>query len=168
MMSRLDARGSSPALPSRRLASLPCACLLLLQFWPVVGASQAYKWVDHEGRVHYGDAKPRGLESRAVEAPPRPSPEEVSRAERRLDEMLSRDTENDDLPEHDAQEIQNALQEERTRQAECRFARKDLGLLEMKRPVYRLDDTGNRVYLDDEQRAADIAGARHRIAQHCR
>jgi hypothetical protein len=29
--------------------------ILLLVFWPLIGMTDVYKWVDDEGRVHYGD-----------------------------------------------------------------------------------------------------------------
>ena len=29
--------------------------ILLLAFWPLIGMTDVYKWVDDEGRVHYGD-----------------------------------------------------------------------------------------------------------------
>ena len=41
--------------------------ILLLVLWPLVGMAGVYKWVDDEGRVHYGDQP--GADSSAIQMP---------------------------------------------------------------------------------------------------
>ena len=42
--------------------------LILLIFIPFFGATQVYKWVDENGRVHYSDQPRAGAESVTLEA----------------------------------------------------------------------------------------------------
>jgi hypothetical protein len=49
----------------------------------------------------------------------------------------------------------------------CILARQNLHLLEMQRPVYYIDERGERVYLDDQVRAAEMEWMRAEIAEYC-
>lgn len=49
----------------------------------------------------------------------------------------------------------------------CLIAQQNLHTLETRRPVYRIDEHGERVYIDDELRAAEIQHAQTEIAAHC-
>lgn len=50
----------------------------------------------------------------------------------------------------------------------CNYARQQLGVIEGGRPVYSVDNTGNRHYVDDENRQARITAAEQRVAEACK
>ena len=50
----------------------------------------------------------------------------------------------------------------------CDHARQQLGILKEPRPVYRRDKDGNRQYVEDENREAEIAAAQRRVNAECR
>jgi hypothetical protein len=62
-------------------------------------------------------------------------------------------------------ELEEAQHAERLQQ--CLIAQQNLHTLEIRRPVYHIDEHGERVYLDDEQRAAEIARMRTEIEIYC-
>lgn len=53
------------------------ACILALASMALPAMAQVYKWVDQDGRVHFGDNPPRGVKADAVPirpGPPSPAP----------------------------------------------------------------------------------------------
>lgn len=130
--------------------------------------AEVYKWVDGQGRVHYGDAKPDDRSAQTVAPPPAPPEEEVLRARSRFDELLERQRAADRQEAGRQEGAANAAQEEAQRKSRCRYAQQGLHVLELERPVYRLDEQGNRVYLEDGRRAGEVERARRQVKEHCR
>ena len=50
----------------------------------------------------------------------------------------------------------------------CGAARHSLGVLSEQRPVYSYDNKGNRVFIEDKDRAAALARAQQQVAENCR
>ncbi|GHU12639.1 hypothetical protein AGMMS50225_20960 [Betaproteobacteria bacterium] len=53
------------------------------------------------------------------------------------------------------------------RMLRCDHARQQLGVLKVGRPVYSYNDKGERVYVEDKNRAAQLALAEQRVAEAC-
>ena len=49
----------------------------------------------------------------------------------------------------------------------CTAAQQNLHTLEVVQRVYRIDEHGERVYLDDQQRPAEIARLRAEVEMYC-
>ncbi len=95
---------------------------------------------------------------RSAAAPSRPSRDAA--AERALvEEQASR-----------KQQLAQALERERAaNQAQrCDMARHNVEVLGRQRPVYRLDKKGERQYVSDENRDAELAAAKQSMATECR
>jgi len=150
-----------------RFRALSVVVFLLLQLLPGALPAEIYKWTDADGRVHYGSSKPSDVESSTMQTPAPPPAAEVSRAERRLQEMLDRERDAEE-PEPDPQAAEDARHERDARLAECKSARYALRVLQLERPLYRTDASGKRIYLEDDQRAREIAEARARVKASCR
>ena len=143
----------------------PCAAVVSLAMLLAAAPlpAEIYRWVDEAGRVHYGDAKPADQDARTVAPPPPPSRQEVQRAEQRLSGMLR-----SSRPPADSKPKTPRPDPDCKRQAACEAHRHHLKVLELKRPVYHLDENGERVYLEDDQRASEIAETRELIKHYCR
>ena len=50
----------------------------------------------------------------------------------------------------------------------CNSARHNLGVLSEQRPAYSYDNKGNRVFIEDNDRAAALARAQQQVAENCR
>lgn len=62
----------------------------------------------------------------------------------------------------------NAETEAYNKSVRCNSARQQLGVLKEQRPVYRRDNKGERQYVEDANRPAEIASAERRVTEECR
>ncbi|MGH8671784.1 MAG: DUF4124 domain-containing protein [Burkholderiales bacterium] len=137
------------------------------------GASaEVNKWVDAEGKVHYSDqvppdvkADPRKLDIKSTSAIPSSAPGAQagkSVAERELEYRKGKVEE-----EEAAAKQQQADADAKIRQENCKQARGNLKTLEAGGKIYKYDDKGEHVYLDDEQIQKSIAQARRDAESWC-
>lgn len=139
---------------------------------PALADGTIYKWVDKQGNVHYTDCPPPpGCEAETVEVPAPPDASEVAEAERRLEEMLAEQAQQaaDRERERLARERQQveAMRIAVMRKKRCIEARQNLHVLEMRVPVYHIDEKGERIFLNDATRAAEIEAMKKQIAENC-
>jgi FKBP-type peptidyl-prolyl cis-trans isomerase len=142
---------------------------LLLAMPPLAASAEIVKWVDDKGQVHYSDqAPPQAKKAKtlnlpaAPSAPPPPPAEAKSTAEKERDFQQRRmDAE---AAEKKAAEAQKQAEQDRRN---CAAARSNLQSLESGR-VVRYDENGEKVFLDDAQRAAAMEQARKDISQWCK
>jgi hypothetical protein len=130
--------------------------------------AEIYKWVDDQGHVQYGDAPPPGSPATTIRTPASPPEAEVLRARSRLEEAAEQRRAEDKKEAERRKQEAGQARERAARESRCRYAQQRLHVLELERPVYRLDDDGNRVYLEDDQRARQIAETRARVLEYCR
>jgi hypothetical protein len=140
---------------------LPALLLILCGVAPPAHA-QVYKWVDANGKTHYGDAPPQSGKAmpEVVKTPPAanllepaPSWEEKDRdfRRRRIEQEAMK-------PKEETSPSSQQI---------CASARYKIQMLDGKL-VYRIDKkTGERVYMEDAERAAIESRARQDMANHC-
>jgi len=138
---------------------------------PVV-AQGIYRWVDANGTTHYTTTPPPAGQAREVRELPRGAPSGSSDAgvkapsswqEKELEFRRRR-------LETDTREEQRLTAEKHRaagRREACLVARDRLEVLQGGRPVYRLDEKGERVYLDDADRGAAIEASKRGILEFC-
>jgi len=139
--------------------------LLSLAAWAAQG--QVYKWVDEKGVTHYSESPPPD-NKKATKVDTGPS---VAPAPARDDwKQKELDSKRRTLEKHQADEAsqKKAAYDENVRKGRCRSAQRDLQILETQAPVYQTDDRGQRKYLEDRDRSAGIARARHDVETYCR
>jgi flagellar biosynthesis/type III secretory pathway protein FliH len=156
---------------------LLCAALVA-----ALPAHAQWKWKDASGQVHISDRPPpadvpdasilqrpaapvlrraapatpaASPASGAPAAKPRTDPELESRLKKAEDEIKAKAK---------AEEERVAA----SRAENCQRARQQLAALESGMRVARMNDKGEREYLDDAQRAAEVQRARQLIASECR
>lgn len=123
----------------------------------ITAEAKVYKWVDKEGNVHYSD-KPVNQEAEAtnINDNPKSRANNVSaqNAQQRVDNFRKQ------IQSSQEEQVENdkkmAVQKEKNK-ALCAEAKKRLATLTLQRPVYKLDDEGERQYYSDEERAKTIA-----------
>jgi hypothetical protein len=146
-------------------------CLLFALCISVAATASAgvYKWTDAEGRVHYGDS-PQAAQS-ATEVKVDETIDGVSvgsdvesrdeKRQRLLDAM-----EEDRLEKKTQREAAQAEQTQRNQR--CVRLKDRLKNQASATGVYRLDNQGNRVFIDDAQRKSAEAKLRAQINEACR
>ena len=131
-----------------------------------------YRWVDKEGRVHYSDCPPPpGCTADEVQAGPAPSEEQVRQAEEALEALLSQQATEAGAREQERREREQqqiaAMQQAVARKRSCVQAQQNLHALLMNRPVYYIDDKGERVFLDEAAHKAEIERQRQLVHEFC-
>jgi hypothetical protein len=159
--------------------------IFLISLFTLLGAStfaDIYKWVDEDGKIHFGDIPPQDVESERMQVQPMVFPvhPEGELRRRRLLEQAEKDAARRiEAGRAKAAAERAELEERSAKEQRCREARKQLAVLQEKLPIYRdeegklrakwLRDTyrGERQYLDDAMRTSEIERARRKIATVC-
>ena len=152
-------------------------CALCLAVAGGAGA-QAYRWVDQDGRVRYGDMPPPGVKATplkmpsgggasaapaapdaaakgAKKGPLTPAEQEKEYRKRQADAQKAR--------EKDEKEQRDAA----AKQENCARAKETLAALESGQRIVRTQPSGERYYLEDSQREAEVAQARQSVNSWC-
>lgn len=131
-------------------------------------ANEIYKWTDDDGSVHYGD-RPSGAatEQRLAMTYTRTNSSTVKqRVEARVDARTAQEESRAEAAAEEKEAEENAaIAAERERK--CERSRTRLETYLQSRRLYRTDDNGERVYLDDEQRQDARKKAEKQVAEFC-
>jgi hypothetical protein len=132
------------------------------------------RWVDAEGKVHYSDQPPpptaksqKSLDLKSSPAMPKAAPDgisgEKSLAEKELESRKRR------VQAEEAAAKQAKDQEEaKSRKANCEQARNQLQALQEGQRMSKFDEKGERVFLEDKDRASAIEEAKKSADSWCK
>jgi len=165
-------RHHPPAGPTRASEILARMAIALLLLAAAAALGEAiYKWVDARGVTHYGSTPPDGVAAQRVAAPPALNASQAALAAsasqrlREESERIGRDLAQSRMRDASTADAERrALQERRAR---CALARAQVQALETGGPVYRRDARGERIYLPDSERDAEIARWRSTAQADC-
>ena len=139
--------------------------LLCLLITPITQAG-TYRWVDENGQTHFGDRPPVNAASDEVELKaPAPSSDADARARKqRMNEFLEQ-TEQERAVRNEA----NAKQEAQAakHEARCQALKARLKYLKSVSGIYRLNNDGERVFVDDEENERIRREFRARVKREC-
>lgn len=144
--------------------------LLLICAAPMASAQSIYSWKDASGRVHYSDNPPPDAQARKLrEAPIAPSraagqppaQESYVEKEQAFRKRRAEAAESEEKARRD--EVQ-----EKNRQMVCSGLRQQLAGLESGQRIARFADNGERVFMEDDERAAEIEKTRASIDKNCK
>jgi hypothetical protein len=130
---------------------------------------QIYKWIDEKGVTQYGTTPPPGGKAQAIKTAPANSdagPQVKSWKEQEI-EFRARQVERAETRHKQEQAEIEARQDAARHRAACGSARRNLQSLQEQRPVYKLDEKGERQYLDDAQRAEAARKSKAFIDKEC-
>lgn len=174
----LDPRGAPGGAVGGALAAVVRAVLAVcVASQSVPCAAQVYKWVDEKGVTQYSEKPPPGTKAQTVKTPPPKSVVEDKDKDKQKSqaktwqekeaEFRKRQIEvEEDRQKGEAEEAKARRQAAIKREA-CIGARRDLAALQEQRPVYDLDERGERRYLGDKERAETIKEAQQFIEKNC-
>ena len=130
-------------------------------------AGQIYKWTDAEGNVHYED-RPigDGVEKHTVLSSNTDNTDVQAGIETRLERDAVR-SEARSKRDEDKQAAAAAEAESEKRDAKCEESRSRLETYLQSRRLYKQDDAGERVYLDENQTTKARADAQDMIQKYC-
>ncbi len=142
--------------------------VLLLTLVAISGAfaKEIYKWIDEEGNVHYGD-RPTDVQSERVAISSKPTdPSRIqAQAQARVDAQARAAEEAAKAPQGPSPEELQAEADERAQK--CTQYRQTLQKFVVSRRLYREDENGERVYLDETETQAARDKAEGQVEEYC-
>jgi hypothetical protein len=128
-------------------------------------AAQQYRWIDKDGKVEYGDTPPPGAKATrlnlpaAAPQPPAPAKDALTpEAAFRKRQQERREQEEKAAKERAAAEA---------KRLNCQQAQAALRQLQSGQRITSLNAAGERVFLDDEQRARETERAQQAVSEWC-
>lgn len=131
-------------------------------------AAEIYKWVDAEGNVHYVDRPSGNPTEQRLDIATRRTDNAAVRAsvQARLDRQSARQEAREQAAEAERAAIDaQAEREERSRQ--CQMYRDRMESYLQSRRLYREDEAGERVYLDESETLEARAKVQEKIQEYC-
>lgn len=146
--------------------------------------AQIYSWTDKDGRVHFSDTPPPAGEVKVIKGAAPRSPAPPAEPAQSSGADGSADAQQASRPPTLAEreqafrerraaeaEAQAKAEDESAREAErqrfCEQARNQLAALQSGQRVSRFNAAGEREYLDDAARSAEVARLQQQVAEHC-
>jgi hypothetical protein len=155
-----------PVAPMKRLASISLAIFFSFASQNL-SASEIYKWVDADGKVHYSGTKPIEAESERVnvqtgktgmttgaETVDKLKQEAEDEAEKIKEEGIPAQPPVPSLP---AKEVKRR----------CKAAKEDLATIQARGQLRERDEQGNTRYVSDEEKQRRINEAGRQIREYC-
>ena len=138
-------------------AALRRAVVVLAAALAAPPAHAIYKWVDEKGVTHFSQDPPPGKE-KATKVEPKVTPPSSSAkpADWKKAEQEARKNrlDRDQKDEYERGKAHNDAAERTNR---CNYARRQLALLDRQVPLFNRNDKGDKVYLEDKDRPAEVA-----------
>ena len=149
------------------LATRRALIALAVMFAAASPAHAIYKWVDEKGVTHFSeDPPPDGRKSQKIEpkvTPPSSDARPADWKQREQDQRRQR-LEQDQKNDYQKAKSQHNAAERKNR---CTYAQRELHVLDKQIPVYSINEKGEKVYLEDKDRPAQIAQWKRAIADYC-
>jgi len=146
--------------------------LMVLVGFAAVASAQQFRWVDKDGRVQYGDVPPPGVQAKRLRPPPAGSaPAPAAAAKKDGEKALSPDAAFRKRQQEREAEEKKAAQEAsdaETRRINCIAAQAEVRSIEGGHRISTTDKSGERVYLNDEQRGRELARAQKAVSDWCK
>jgi hypothetical protein len=122
-----------------------------------------YKWVDEKGVTHFSETPPPdGAKAAKIEVKP------IAPDKTPQDNWKQREAESKQRRAVQANQDEAARkQEEQQRVRKCRDAQRYADQLQNYSRIFHLNEKGERVYMEEKDRAADLAEARRDVARYC-
>ena len=154
-----------------RLALLSCLVL-----WTAPSPAQMYKWVDEKGVTHYSEKPPPGRKAQQIQpapaAPPAPATSQPTNPAQTWSEQ-ERDFRRRAIEREQAAEKKQRKEDEARYRTEmrrelCLEAQRAVSALGESRPVYWINQKGEREYIDDSSRPAAMQRAKQNVETYCK
>lgn len=131
-------------------------------------AGEIYKWTDENGTIHYGD-RPSGAHSAVrLDITSEPTdPERVQQIVQARNDARAERQEAEATRAANAPSPEELRAESEERAQKCTEYKDRLQKFVTSRRLYRHDENGERVYLDEEQTLAARADVQEKVEEYC-
>lgn len=144
--------------------------------------AQVYKWRDAAGNIQYGDHPPSGIDAERVGgrrgaavqsqstegAGPSGAAAPAAPAQKTTAQMVQDSRKREQEAEAKRKKDEAAAQKAKAAEDNCRRARQNVATLDAGGRQARVDDKGERIFLDDAQIAKERAEAQRSVSEWCK
>jgi hypothetical protein len=140
--------------------------LLTLALLPMAAAAEMYKWVDEKGHTVYSEQPPPDGNAKKIDIRPSPAGTGEAPTDWKQKEMDARQTR---ITKEQQEESKKAVEQNAAgaRRNNCLESQRQLGIAQAPRPVYEVNDKGEKVYLDDKERQRQIDAWQANVKKYC-
>jgi len=131
--------------------------------------AQQYKWVDKDGKVRYGDTPPPGVKATPLRPPPASAPAPAAKPGAKAPltpEQAFQKRQQEGREQQDKAAKERA--EADTKRSNCDSAQAALRQLQSGERIARTNQAGERVFIEDDQRAKETERAQRAVSEWCR
>ena len=157
-----------------RLALLSCLVL-----WAAPSLAQMYKWVDERGVTHYSEKPPPGRKAQQIQsAPAEPAAPAAPAASQPANPSSTWSEQERDFRRRQIERDQAAAKQKKKEDEEryrvamrrelCLDAQQTVRALGENRPVYWINQRGEREYVADSARPAALESAKRNVETYCK
>lgn len=155
-------RGDRPLFLLMKKGSVPFFVALVLSSAAL--AQQMYKWVDEKGVTHFSEAPPPDGKAEAKKITVKPVGEEKPR----VDDWREREQQSRQLKaKQDVAEEAQRMRDQAGRAQRCRTAQRQVDIYRNSMAVFKLNEKGERVFLEDGQRSAELKRWEEEVRNNC-
>lgn len=115
-----------------------------------------FKWTDANGETHYSENAPTEQKSQEIQAPASSPADTSTNANQNKIMQEMEFSERARKANREAQEKAFAERQANEKKFRCAQAKRNISVLQQQVPIYTSGENGERNYLDDETRAAEI------------
>ena len=145
--------------------------LFLVAYSDAGHSAEVYKWVDEDGKVYFSDSPPPDIVTEKIKPPPAPSEDDIRRTQARTDLLVEQQKVSADqrAQEREEKRLRQDIAEEQAidRAILCSRARRSLYALLQPRAAFTTNERGERVYIPDTFRQAEIEEQKRVVAAMC-
>lgn len=142
------------------------ALLTLLVLSPAVSVAEVYRWVDEDGRTHFGDRPPTQAASQEVKVESAPARVDNSARDRqqKVNAFLEQKQQ-----ERDQQRVADAKAEKQAakRAEQCSKLRARLKYMDSVSTFYNLNEQGERVFVSESENTRIRERFRRKVEETC-
>ncbi|HEX9398345.1 MAG TPA: DUF4124 domain-containing protein [Burkholderiales bacterium] len=134
--------------------------------------AQQYKWIDQDGKVRYGDLPPAGVKATPLKPPSGPAaPASAPAAAQKKGEKALTPEQAFQKRQKDREEADQKAEKERAesgvKRANCDSAQAALRQLQSGARMNTMNAAGERIVMEDSQRASEMARAQKAVTEWC-
>ena len=140
--------------------------LLSLALLPLAASAEMYKWVDANGRTVYSETPPPDGKASKVDIRPSGPSAPAGTTDWKQKEIDARQTRitKEQQEQNEKANEQNAAS---ARRNNCLESQRQLNIAQTPRPVFQVNEKGEKVYLDDTARQREIDGWAANVKKYC-
>jgi hypothetical protein len=128
-------------------------------------ADPMYKWVDEKGITHFSSDPPPDGKGQKIDV--KPMPPSSTRAPQRPEDWSARASEMREQRLQKEKKEEDARREAERDKSRCLSAQDALEQLRSGRRLYTMNERGERVYMDENEHAAQTAKVQGNIQKYC-